>query len=564
MRRSDFGSRNSGAGGGLFGTLFGGQGGTRQAQQPAGPNQDKITPRGASKVDPTTKQVSIGVTLYGDVVNLPLFEKATLICGQSGSGKSFCSNRILMEIFKIPKEQRVVVGIDLKSGTEIGKSQYCLDAFGINLENADTIITNIAAEMDRRHRLINSNPQKYWDGKTHPSREVPLIVCFVDELAMLGKKATDKELEEIRKHAWTNFDRLLYLGRNAGICTISCIQRPDAKIVDSFTRAQYQCRLCGYVSNRTDNDMVFGNGAAEQGIDASKLSDHWFWGFVEGKGYSRFKVPGEFDDSDLKEVFLNPDYYAPKGRGDWLMAEPDTPEAIAPWWPDSPYHEDYLNGFRDDEAEPAHRQYANEEECTEYWDEDEDGHAVSRPARRAPRPHRASNRPAEATEAEYEAPWDEPRRPSPSAYEDLRETSMEEIMDMVSESAGATEADGPRIEYRKAKQDDSAFNDLKASFVEMDDDDQSFWGEKVIQGDDDDEMVSDYGEAWWGVVADIQDGAEERLPLPPYEASTRSESPSPAHTRKEPPRNAIPERAPKASSGGVRRRRRRSEVDVRP
>lgn len=89
MKRSDFGKRSqSSSGGGLFGALFGGQSGGQQApQQVIQSDQDKITPRGSGKIEPTAEGgISIGVTPYGDVVNLPLFERSTLVCGQSGSG----------------------------------------------------------------------------------------------------------------------------------------------------------------------------------------------------------------------------------------------------------------------------------------------------------------------------------------------------------------------------------------------------------------------------------------------------------------------------------------------
>ena len=443
-----------------------------------------------------------------------------------------------MEIFKIPKDQRVVVGIDLKSGTEIGKSQYCLDAFAINIETADTILTNVAAEMDRRHRLINSNPSKYWDGKTHPSKEVPLLVCFVDELAMLGKKQPDKDLEEIRKHAWSAFDRLLYLGRNAGICTISCIQRPDAKIVDGFTRAQYQSRLCGYVSSRMDSDMVFGNGAAEQGHDASKLTNHWFIAFVEGKGYKKFKTPGDPADADLKDVFLNSRYYAPKGRGDWLTAEPDTPEAIAPWWPDSPYHEAFLNGFRDEDdgglGDGSSDEYDDLDECEPFWEEP-DYEPASRPASRSRR--------GSADSSGYEMPWDEPERParrspSRSDYEDIKETSLEDLMDMVVDPSTVPQpkskpnSSGPRVEYRRRSSSPSpseVLDDLNSFFQEVDDGDEAFWGDQVVGDSDDDELFDDYETAMRDVVK--ASGEEDHAPLmalPPHEYKSHPSHREPA------------------------------------
>jgi len=89
MKRSDIGKRSQTAtGGGFFGTLLGNGGGGQQASQQAIPtDQNMITPRGSGKIEPTAEGgISIGVTPYGDVVNLPLFERSTLVCGQSGSG----------------------------------------------------------------------------------------------------------------------------------------------------------------------------------------------------------------------------------------------------------------------------------------------------------------------------------------------------------------------------------------------------------------------------------------------------------------------------------------------
>lgn len=87
MKRSEFGSRNSsgagGKGGGLLGSLFGARrGGRNDCQQPEQSASEKITARGGGKVTPTIKEVSIGITPYGDVVNLPLWERHCLLAGQ--------------------------------------------------------------------------------------------------------------------------------------------------------------------------------------------------------------------------------------------------------------------------------------------------------------------------------------------------------------------------------------------------------------------------------------------------------------------------------------------------
>lgn len=87
MKRSDIGKRSQAAtGGGFFGTLFGGKGGGGQQDAPIQTDTDRITPRGDGKVKPSFKEVSVGISPYGDVINLPLWERHAILAGQSGSG----------------------------------------------------------------------------------------------------------------------------------------------------------------------------------------------------------------------------------------------------------------------------------------------------------------------------------------------------------------------------------------------------------------------------------------------------------------------------------------------
>lgn len=78
MRRRGVGgnSRASGAAG-FFGTMLGI--GPREGQQQNQQNQpvqrDVITPKSGGKVVPTNKAVSIGISPYGEVVTVPLFER---------------------------------------------------------------------------------------------------------------------------------------------------------------------------------------------------------------------------------------------------------------------------------------------------------------------------------------------------------------------------------------------------------------------------------------------------------------------------------------------------------
>ncbi len=533
MRRSDFGKRsNSNAGGrgnGLFGSLFGGQsGGQREPQQPGQATSEKITARGGGKVTPTIKQVSIGISPYGDVVNLPLWERHCLLAGQSGSGKSWVANRLLGEVFQIEKSDRVVAVVDCKGAVEGAKWQHVADAVVGTIEEADTLFTNIDAEMKRRESLVKSDIAKYWDSRIHPNKNTPLCVIYIDELAVLGNPIKeDKELEAIRKHAMYMLNELLFRARSSAICVITAIQRPDAATLGGGSmRNNLQNRLIGRVDTSGSSDVCLGAGMAAEGVDASKLSDHWFIAQIEGKGIFRFKTPGEFDDSDLKNVALNPEYYCPKGRGDWLTAEPDTPESIAPWWPDSPYHDAFLRDFREEgedeegdgdgfgfqatrdsstnagststrrPADPASKadDYDDLEECEPFWEDDQSSprRAPSRTPRQAPR---QATRPSRS-------------RSPQDAEPDIEEIPMEDLMRMIEEDEAAR----------------TQVDDLNASFEEIEDDSPDAyetWGDSIFAEDEDeesDELVDDYDQAWWGAMSD-QKGDDEIMALPPRGAS---------------------------------------------
>ena len=266
---------------------------------------------------PTVKRIPLGVDEYGGVVYLPLFERHTLICGSSGSGKSYVANRVLNEVIHIEKDRRLIAAIDLKGGQEVGKWRGCVDAFGITLEYAAIIIANVKAEMDRRSRIIYNNPTTYRESKLYPSEKFPLVVLYIDELAALATPLEDKEEEKVRKAAMADLNRILFLGRSAGISVITCIQRADSNLLGGFMKNNLQNRLCGKVGSPADVATVFGEGAAKA-YPAHQLSDFWFYAMIEGKGVTKFKTPGEAGDADLWRT-IEDEAYKVSGRAPWLL-----------------------------------------------------------------------------------------------------------------------------------------------------------------------------------------------------------------------------------------------------
>lgn len=623
MKRTATSSQGS-RGGGLFGALFGGRGGGPSSQpqatsQPEPMGKDKITPVGSSKVAPTVKEVSVGISPYGEVINLPLWERHAILAGQSGSGKSWVSNRLLGEVFKIPKNDRVVAIVDCKGAVEGAKWQRVADAVAATIEEADTVFTNVDAEMKRREALIKSDIAKYWDSRIHPSPEHPYILISIDELAVIGTPIKeDKELEAIRKHAMYMLNELLFRARSSAISVIAAVQRPSTDILPGTTRNNFQNRLVGRVDTQTSSDVCLGVGMAAEGVDASKLTDHWFIAQIEGKGIFRFKTPGEMDDSDLKDVALNPRYYCPKGRGDWLTAEPDTPESIAPWWEDSPYHQAFLRTFRNDDGAECGRDGSNARSGRPQRRPEHPSRQVDHDGNPPRRPRR---RPASPDDA-YAAPWEEdnpsPRRPRPRRaprpdygeqgsgpgeapsrprsrrftqsrdaedYPDLREVSLDDLNAYATEGGSRPEE---QVGYSDLKEigieellnlaagsaspsfSHAPVDDLKASFEEVDLDEADSWGESVMS-EEEDALIEDYEAAAQDVVARIEEeklrrqASVEPIPLPAWNPGAAEEDAQAEEPRGKAEATFTVERRqqprrPDGETKPVRRRRRRNEV----
>jgi hypothetical protein len=174
-------------------------------------------------------------------------------------------------------------------------------------------------------------------------------------------------------------------------------------------------------------------------------------------------------------------------------------------------------------------------------------------------------------------PWDEPEKPKrPSArrsvrsdnYEDIEETSLEDLLDMGvdsetvlkmhrnstnnrTETGSGTKPSGPRVEYRRARQAEKTngepINDLNASFDEMDiTDELDDWGEKVIlDGDDDDEYIDDYEAA---IRDAFGEDCEQGFGSGTREGVSGPRSPEPAGDDEPimalPPHRAVPQPSP--------------------
>ena len=274
------------------------------------------------KPDPTVYRIPLGVSDKGDLVTLKLYENHILVCGSTGSGKSYTVNRIIQEIVKIPIEERYIAAVDMKGGSEIAKWRDCFDAVAWTYEYADLLLSNVRHEMERRTSIIRNNPKKFRASKIKPSKDFPLLVVWIDELAVLTDKAFNKEDEEHRQHAFNQLNQLLFLGRSVGVVVICCIQRADSKMLGGFMKNNLKTRICGRVGSSVDTSTIFGQDAVNK-YPAHELTDFWFYASMDDAPPIMFKTVGEADDADLWRTIENEAYHPNKERSKWLYDKSD-------------------------------------------------------------------------------------------------------------------------------------------------------------------------------------------------------------------------------------------------
>jgi S-DNA-T family DNA segregation ATPase FtsK/SpoIIIE len=115
-------------------------------------------------------------------------------------------------------------------------------------KETESLLTKAVEQMDERiNELQKAGVQKFQKYKGNMKYKVVII----DELTVINSKESQRCIDD-----------LVHLGRAAGISLILATQRPSAKVWDSFTdtRSMLGGRLCFYVSDSTDSQIVLGKG----------------------------------------------------------------------------------------------------------------------------------------------------------------------------------------------------------------------------------------------------------------------------------------------------------------
>lgn len=202
-----------------------------------------------------------GNVMLGDVAKMP----HVIIAGATGSGKSVCTNSIIMSILynATPDEVRLVL-IDPKivEFKVYDGIPHLLIPVVTDPRKAAGALNWAVQEMLKRYQLFADNNVRDITGYNELANEnadvipIPQIVIAIDELADL-MMAASKEVEDA-------ICRLAQMARAAGMHLIIATQRPTVNVITGLIKANIPSRIALSVMSQTDSRTILDMGGAEK------------------------------------------------------------------------------------------------------------------------------------------------------------------------------------------------------------------------------------------------------------------------------------------------------------
>ena len=203
-----------------------------------------------------------GNAVVGDIARLPHM----IIAGATGSGKSVCTNSIIMSILyhATPEEVKLIL-IDPKivEFTVYEGIPHLLIPVVTDPKKAAGALNWAVQEMQRRYNLFAENSVRdlgdYNAAAAQPGsglEPMPQIVVIIDELADL-MMTTSKEVED-------SICRLAQKARAARMHLIIATQRPTTDIITGLIKANIPSRIALSVMSQVDSRTILDTGGAEK------------------------------------------------------------------------------------------------------------------------------------------------------------------------------------------------------------------------------------------------------------------------------------------------------------
>ena len=205
-----------------------------------------------------------GSCIVGDISKLPHM----LIAGTTGSGKSVCTNSIIISLlYKASPEDVRLIMVDPKM-VELGIYNgipHLLIPVVTDPKKAAGSLQWAVTEMMRRYRAMSDLGVRDLESYNNiilsqemdePGQKLPQVVVIIDELADLMLVAA-KEVEE-------SICRIAQMGRAAGIHLLIATQRPSADVITGLMKANIPSRIAFSVASAMESRIILDTQGAEK------------------------------------------------------------------------------------------------------------------------------------------------------------------------------------------------------------------------------------------------------------------------------------------------------------
>ncbi len=230
-----------------------------------------------------------GSSIVGNIARLP----HVLIAGTTGSGKSVCTNSLIVSLLykSTPDEVRfIMVDPKMVELAPYNGIPHLLIPVVTDPKKAAGALQWAVFEMMKRYKMFSEKGVKDLAGYNalaetdEDVKKLPTVVVVIDELADLMLVAA-KEVEE-------SICRVAQMGRAAGMHLVIATQRPSADVITGLMKANIPSRIAFAVASSMESRIILDTTGAEK---------------LVGKGDMLYFPLGDTKPTRVQGCFITPE-----------------------------------------------------------------------------------------------------------------------------------------------------------------------------------------------------------------------------------------------------------------
>ena len=192
--------------------------------------------------------IHFGHSAIGEVVKDLADMPNLIIAGHPGAGKSNFIHGLIMGLLLNKKTDIRTVALDFKRLEYSYLKEHVL--LVTDQDKAPIVFNAINKNLDERLTTLESAGCVKIQDYIEQGHEMPFLVIVIDELAEMH----DEECQ-------TSLNRILRLGRAAGICVVCATQRPSSTMMKAFgdSKAMFAGTMCFHVRDGINSRMLLDN-----------------------------------------------------------------------------------------------------------------------------------------------------------------------------------------------------------------------------------------------------------------------------------------------------------------